>query len=611
MLTDLTTLDGYRTMFYRLLGNDILGMLEDSYVGLNSWLEDPAFYCGLFTVFAVPLGIAAMDKRKRRWYMIPFAGVVAYNMFGFIRYCANGFGGAGWKLSSLWIIVVLLITAAVFWQQEVQMEKKILRRLLAGTNVVIVVLSLLFWKEGIQIPSFICQLLMGILLSVLLYCALTKEGGKKDYYRYLLVMGAAIEIICASWPVVNNKAVITGEALNEQVYYNDATMELLQPVKAENAFERVDKQYASVFYCDSFYQDYKGIASYIGGVGDNDYTGQLYQLWGLPTLSHVQKGAGQSTVIDTLLNVHYVMLKHQEVNTYGLTSLAEKDGITLYENEYALPFGYTYDTYIKESDFMDFMPLDRRNLMMDRCVVADDDAAKAAAFMKEDGAYDILADKWAEYQRPFTVEEGHDVRFEQIQPGEIAVLALKVQGQEMLWAEGYYRQGSRIRSRFDTRIMPGEEEQYIECMLEGVDNISIQASAALPYEITEVSLYVIPQEEYFGDYRTQSEERSRSHFNISAFQEERIEGNTRMEEKGLMVFTIPYDKRWTAYVDGEESNLLRVNTAFQGLLLEKGDHEIVLEYKAADYWWIIGLLTLAGYVIIIGLLTIREKKAND
>lgn len=47
----------------------------------------------------------------------------------------------------------------------------------------------------------------------------------------------------------------------------------------------------------------------------------------------------------------------------------------------------------------------------------------------------------------------------------------------------------------------------------------------------------------------------------------------------MLLFSIPFDKGWTAKVDGAAVPLERVDIGFMGLVLEKGEHRVELEYR--------------------------------
>ncbi len=86
-------------------------------------------------------------------------------------------------------------------------------------------------------------------------------------------------------------------------------------------------------------------------------------------------------------------------------------------------------------------------------------------------------------------------------------------------------------------------------------------------------------------------------------------------EGGIASFSIPYSKNWTAYVDGLEQPLYQTNTAFLGLPLEKGRHQVKLLYHTPNLRLGI-LLSIIGWLIFIFSLTgicdkiLRKVKKN-
>lgn len=49
--------------------------------------------------------------------------------------------------------------------------------------------------------------------------------------------------------------------------------------------------------------------------------------------------------------------------------------------------------------------------------------------------------------------------------------------------------------------------------------------------------------------------------------EDEVTGNISLDEDKYLVLSIPYQKGWTAYVDGEETELLRANYMYMALPL--------------------------------------------
>lgn len=60
----------------------------------------------------------------------------------------------------------------------------------------------------------------------------------------------------------------------------------------------------------------------------------------------------------------------------------------------------------------------------------------------------------------------------------------------------------------------------------------------------------------------------------------RLSGTIRAEKTGYLVTSIPYDENFEVRIDGKRSVCSRVNTAFVGVLVAQGEHEIELIYHA-------------------------------
>lgn len=58
-----------------------------------------------------------------------------------------------------------------------------------------------------------------------------------------------------------------------------------------------------------------------------------------------------------------------------------------------------------------------------------------------------------------------------------------------------------------------------------------------------------------------------------------VEGSIHLDQGKVLCLAIPYDKGWTAKVDGKDVDLLVVNTMFTGIPLTEGDHTIELTYR--------------------------------
>ncbi len=84
-----------------------------------------------------------------------------------------------------------------------------------------------------------------------------------------------------------------------------------------------------------------------------------------------------------------------------------------------------------------------------------------------------------------------------------------------------------------------------------------------------------------------------------------IKGNISVKEDSILSISIPYDKGFNIYIDGKLTNYYKINNAFIGVDIKKGQHNIKIEYKA-PYKNISLVISLSGIILLI-INYIKEK----
>lgn len=90
--------------------------------------------------------------------------------------------------------------------------------------------------------------------------------------------------------------------------------------------------------------------------------------------------------------------------------------------------------------------------------------------------------------------------------------------------------------------------------------------------------------------------------------EDRIEAELNIEkDDSYFILTVPFDKGFTFYVDGEKVEYEMVNTAFLGFKIDRGKHKIIIKYQSPLFKE--GLIITSSTTLII-LLYILNKKSK-
>ncbi|HEX9016231.1 MAG TPA: YfhO family protein, partial [Chloroflexota bacterium] len=89
---------------------------------------------------------------------------------------------------------------------------------------------------------------------------------------------------------------------------------------------------------------------------------------------------------------------------------------------------------------------------------------------------------------------------------------------------------------------------------------------------------------------------------ITSYAAEKISVRASAKDDGYLVLADSYFPGWAARVDGKESPIERVDFAFRGVFLPKGEHTVVFEYAPATFRTgaaitVLSLLMLCGALL--------------
>ena len=94
-----------------------------------------------------------------------------------------------------------------------------------------------------------------------------------------------------------------------------------------------------------------------------------------------------------------------------------------------------------------------------------------------------------------------------------------------------------------------------------------------------------------------------------AFATSEVTGEIKVSAPKILCLSIPYSSGWTAYVDGEEQEILPANIMFMALALEAGEHSIRLEYRTPGMKEGT-LLTVLGF-LCFAVVTVHSVTSNN
>lgn len=379
--------------------------------------------------------------------------------------------------------------------------------------------------------------------------------------------------------------------------------------------------------CSSLVMDYNGIATFSSTLSAPlmDYNVEMGNTaWNLVQLG----GFDNRTFMNALACVKYYALPDNEISClpYGYekvpTKKDTKEPYNIYINNYALPLGYTYDNAISKEELNTQNTLARQELMLQTAVLEDE--SDNIHFQKTSPVSTVAEAKITNYTaNNIKINKG----VAQItKPG--ATLTLNFDGLEnaetYLVFDGFlnskknngectlsmkltcdsFRRDLVFRSINHT-YSTGQKSHLFNLgyRKETANTCTITFNGTGSFTVHSIKIYCQPMDNY-ASYIEKLTEEKLENIKIGT---NTINGNISVNKDKLLVLSIPYQKGWTAYVDGKETVIQKANLMYSGIFLEPGDHEIKLIFKRPG---VKASLTLSavGIVIFIIALIIRRRR---
>lgn len=338
------------------------------------------------------------------------------------------------------------------------------------------------------------------------------------------------------------------------------------------------------------------------------------------------------TYLNTLASVKYLGVKKDNKATipYGYTKVQETKNkkYSIYENKYALPLGYTYDKIVSVDTVDKYSAAEKQDISMLAAIVEDKDMKKNSNI--------TVADKLPATAKKIKIKkmkldgvsiDGDTIKIEK--PGATMKFAFEAPAN----AETYLSLRGDIYSEKDAK------EHFLMA--------KVQAKGVKYDYKFRIDAYRTGQEEYlfnlgyrqgnltkctlkfkdvgtlkYKDIAIYSQTMDNYAEKVNALKENSLQnakadkntvtGNITVDKDKMLVITLPYQKGWTAYVDGKKTDIQRVNYQYIGINLKKGTHDIKLHYQLPGIK-LAFMITGCGVVVFAAIIIfniVRKRRRN-
>lgn len=130
------------------------------------------------------------------------------------------------------------------------------------------------------------------------------------------------------------------------------------------------------------------------------------------------------------------------------------------------------------------------------------------------------------------------------------------------------------------------------------------------YSYKDIKLIAVPVE----DYETDINNLKKNEFNVTSFSNKELSGTINNTEDGILQVSTSYSQGWTAYVDGNKTKIINVNTGFIGIPLAKGEHTLKFIYET-PYLELGKKLSCVSIILVVLVFIVdivrHRKKSNS
>jgi len=387
------------TSVMRFFSNDMLGN-GNSFKGYQNYLEAPMFYCGLPCLLLMPQVFGFLQKKARVFFIAFLLLWVLPLIFPWFRYAFWLFAGDYFRGYSVIVAFVFMYYSLLALEMIVQKKKINLIVLIATVIILLILLNYPFFPDSDYVNS---PVLAFVSFMLFVYGALLFFIGRPNssvYLKYAFFLAVVLEITYLSNITVNERDAVLSSELSQKIGYNDYSLEAVNYINHnDHSFFRIDKTYGSSpamhsSLNDGLVQGYRGTSGYSSF--NQEYYIKYLQLMGASDKGNEQEsrwatGLAYRPILESGNSVKYILAKKNINPLWQITcdQIATFGDVKVFRNKFVIPFGYTYDTYIKESIFDPLSAVQKDFISLRACVIKDADISKVAG-LKEFQLKDTL-----------------------------------------------------------------------------------------------------------------------------------------------------------------------------------------------------------------------------
>lgn len=287
-------------------------------------------------------------------------------------------------------------------------------------------------------------------------------------------------------------------------------------------------------------------------------------------------------ILDDIMSVKYYIKGNDNRVPYGFENIGHKD---IYINKNYIPFAFTYENYIKPYEVASLSTLDMQEAMMNACLIEDN--IGDVKHLNSGVLSDIKLKKTevnvkTETSGKVTAGSGYNIKleYEAENDGELYVKLPDVdsiKGVERIYLTSENGYSTVDLTKPSSKWYTGEKDVIINVgfVKKGRGKLTLNLPTDSEFIMEDISLEL--RDMSIVDEK--AKELAKEHLEDLKLLDSGFTGNISNEGNKLMFISIPYDKGWSAKIDGVDTKIYKANVGFMAVKLEAGEHTVEFKYK--------------------------------
>lgn len=341
------------------------------------------------------------------------------------------------------------------------------------------------------------------------------------------------------------------------------------------------------------------------------------------------RGLGDRTKITTLLGNKYYVTdeKNQKNIPYGYSLEKEIDEVRIYRNNYPLSIGVSYNQYMLREEYEKLNPVEKEDALLKVAVIDKIEDLKGINLQEKQDISDIqncyqsipyqliekekIVKKKESKKQIVAKKDKQSIELE-IGNVENSELYVYISGFEFLDTKKHI-----ITAGFKDKVVSKEVNNKITSAYyqkapqivlnlgyyeKAEGKIELTFSTKGTYNFDDIQVIAVPMNNYENTIR----ELQKNELKEVTYNNREIRGKLDLSQDAILQIASNYTSGWKAYIDGVAVETIHVNTAFIGIPVKAGEHEIYLEYEVP--YLKLGIVFTGIGIVAFVVVTFLERK---